>query len=197
MNLHLSDATSAGDRSKEETLIARCQAGDTGAFRQLVDQYQQYAFALAFRVVCDEDDAKDVVQEAFIRVWRSFRSFDPRKRFGTWLYRIVANLAYDVIRMERRKRRLFSPSVEEEDASVKIDRDWLENVVSNRDLAEKIESLAGGLSPKQRIVFVLRDLQEMTMEEIAESLDMSISSVKANLCYARREIRAQLERMTK
>jgi len=191
-----SNSTSVDDRAKETLLITRCQAGDTNAFRQLVERHQQYVFALAFRVVCDEDDAKDIVQETFIRVWGSMHTFDRNRKFTTWLFRIAVNLAYDRMRRGRRKNRLFASWSAADERSATANGNDLESAVANRDLAGKIKSLTAGLSPKQRIVFILRDLQEMPMDEIADSLGMSMSSVKANLCYARRKIRRELEPMT-
>ena len=197
MSVNPSNTTRIDEQPDDRHIVAQCQAGDVNAFRRLVERYQQYAFAVAFRIVCEEDDAKDIVQEAFVRVWRNLRGFDPEKKFGTWLFKIVVNLAYDCLRMEKRKRRLFTPIAAGEELRATMDPGGLENVVSNKDLAEKIKALTAELSPKQRIVFVLRDLQDMTMEEISQHLGMSMSSVKANLCYARRNIRERLGRITK
>ncbi len=194
--MRTSNSTSVDDREEETDLIARCQEGDTNAYRRLVERHQQYVFALAFRVVCDEDDAKDIVQETFIRVWRSMRTFDRNRKFTTWLFRIAVNLAYDMMRQGQRKNRLFTSSSTPDETAANENNNDLEKTIANRDLAGMIKSLTAGLSPKQRIVFVLRDLQEMSMDEIAESLGISMSSVKANLCYARKKIRRELGPLT-
>jgi RNA polymerase sigma-70 factor (ECF subfamily) len=179
----------------EAELIARCRAGEVDAFRQLLERYQQYAYALAFRIVFGDDRAREIVQESFIRVWQNLGRFDSSRKFSTWLYAIVVNLAYDGIRADRRRLGMFS-SFSGEEAEPASGSD-LQESVSNRDLAERIRRLTAELPPKQRMVFVLRDLQDLSVQEVAETLGMSASSVKANLCYARQQIRKRLERLMK
>ena len=87
--------TSDHSGSEEERLIARCRKGESLAFREIVERYQGYAFSLAFRVLWDEDDARETVQESFVRVWKHLAAYDGRSRFTTWLYSIVTHLAQD------------------------------------------------------------------------------------------------------
>lgn len=176
-----------------EQAIARSKLGDVLAFRRLVELHQQYAFSLAFRIVCDEDDARDIAQETFIRVWQHIKDFVPEVKFTTWLYRIVVNLSYDRLKGRGRRRRLFvtmseTTGFDHEEGVLAVDAH-----IENRDLSDKIKAIARGLPRKQRMVFVLRDLQDMTVEETAEILKMSHESVKTNLCYARRHIRLRLK----
>jgi RNA polymerase sigma-70 factor (ECF subfamily) len=178
---------------QETTLINQCQSGDVDAFRKLVEQHQQFAYRLAFRLVCGDDVAKDIVQESFIRVWRNLHRFDQTKKFTTWLHTIVVNLAYDQLRTDRRRRGLFFSLVRDDDPPA-TESDAQE-ALSNKELAERIRGLTGSLPPKQRMVFVLRDLQDLTIQEVAETLGMSASSVKANLCYARAQIRKRMQQM--
>jgi len=175
-------------------LIGQCLRNEGGAFRRLVEEYQRYVFSLAFRVLHDEDDARDVVQETFVRVWKHLHAYDRQMRFTTWLYTITVNLAYDQLKSNTRKRRwiLSSESVESPNSGGATEEE--KNIV-NRDLATKIKELAGNLPPKQRMVFVLRDLQDLTVDEVAKVLSMSTSAVKTNLCYARRFIRAQMQQL--
>jgi RNA polymerase sigma-70 factor (ECF subfamily) len=175
-------------------LIGRCLRNEGGAFRQLVEEHQRYVFSLAFRVLRDDEDARDVVQETFIRVWKNLHAYDMRSKFTTWLYTITVNLAYDQLKSRTRKRRWFlAPgSVESQNSAGAAEEEM--NIV-NRDLAAKIEELAGSLPPKQQLVFVLRDLQDLSVDEVAQALFMSTSTVKANLCYARRFIRTQMQRL--
>lgn len=189
------DQTGNESISTLEQTITRCKQGDVWAFRQLVELHQQFAFSLAFRIVCDEDDARDIVQEAFIRVWKHLKDFVPEVKFTTWLYRIVVNLSYDRLKGERSRRRLFMPlskTVEGDRSAVgrPVDTD-----VMNRDLADRIKTIAHGLPVRQRVVFVLRDLQDLSVQEVAEILGISHEAVKTNLCYARRHIRLSLKRM--
>jgi RNA polymerase sigma-70 factor (ECF subfamily) len=175
-------------------VIARSRQGDVRAFRRLVESYQRYAYTLAFRIVCDDDNAREIVQDAFLRVWKNIKNFNPEVKFTTWLYKIVVNLSYDKLKGERRRRRFFlalstSPETASRD-SMAPDREAV-----NKDLADKIKAVAEGLPLKQRMVFVLRDLQDLTVEEVAEILKMSSGSVKTNLCFARQHIRRQLKQM--
>jgi RNA polymerase sigma-70 factor (ECF subfamily) len=178
-----------------EQTIARCKQGDVWAFRQLVELHHQFAFSLAFRIVCNEDDARDIVQEAFIRVWKHLKDFVPEVKFTTWLYRIVVNLSYDCLKGEGSRRRLFMPisqtvGGDRSAVGLPVDTD-----VMNRDLADRIKTIAHGLPFRQRVVFVLRDLQDLSVQEVAEILGISHEAVKTNLCYARRHIRLSLKRM--
>jgi len=175
-------------------LIGRCLRNEGGAFRQLVEEHQRYVFSLAFRVLRDDEDARDVAQETFIRVWKNLHAYDMRAKFTTWLYTITVNLSYDLLKSKTRKRRWFlDPGFAESGNSAGASEE--ETNIVNRDLAAKIEELAGSLPPKQQLVFILRDLQDLSVDEVAQALVMSTSTVKANLCYARRFIREQMQRL--
>jgi len=172
-------------------LIGRCLRNEEGAFRQLVEEHQRYVHALAFRVLRDEEDARDAVQETFIRVWKHLHTYNMQAKFTTWLYTITVNLAYDMLKSNTRQRRRFldSEAVDSQNSAAGMEEEM--NFV-NRDLAAKIKQLAGNLPPKQQLVFVLRDLQDLTVDEVAQILSMSTNAVRANLCYARRFIRAHM-----
>ena len=175
-------------------LIGRCLRNEGGAFRQLVEEHQRYVFSLAFRVLRDEDDARDVVQETFIRVWKNLHAYDMRAKFTTWLYTITVNLTSDMLKSKTRRRRwLLAPETAESQNSAGTMEEEM-NIV-NRDLAAKIKELAGSLPPKQQLVFVLRDLQDLTVNEVAQILSMSTNTVKTNLCYARKFIRAHMQEL--
>jgi len=175
-------------------LIGRCLRNEGGAFRQLVEEHQRYVFSLAFRVLRDEDDARDVVQETFIRVWKNLHAYDMRAKFTTWLYTITVNLTSDMLKSKTRRRRwLLAPETAESQNSAATMEEEM-NIV-NRDLAAKIKELAGSLPPKQQLVFVLRDLQDLTVNEVAQILSMSTNTVKTNLCYARKFIRAHMQEL--
>jgi RNA polymerase sigma-70 factor (ECF subfamily) len=170
-------------------LLVRSREGDQRAFGDLVRRFQPYAFRLAFRLLADEDEARDVAQEAFIRVWRHLERYEPQTRFTTWLYRIVTNLAYDRLRAGRRRRRALEAAVAEtrelgtSDSAIRHE---------NQELASRIGALVEELPPRQRVVFALRDLHGLSVAEAAEILNMAEGTVKANLSYARKKIRERL-----
>jgi RNA polymerase sigma-70 factor (ECF subfamily) len=141
------------------------------------------------KFVCDEAEASDIVQESFIRVWKHIDRYDPAKKFTTWLYRIVSNLCVDRFRSLRRTGSLFlsrdrDPVMED----LPDEKDW-EKRCSDAQLAGIIRALARGLSGKQRLVFTLRDLHDLPVDEVVAITGMSVGSVKTNLHYARKTVR--------
>ena len=174
--------------------ILRSREGDQRAFRRVVLSYQAFAFRLAFRLLADEDEAKDVVQECFIRIWYGISRFDPTKKFTTWMYRIVSNLCIDRLRSRRRYSGWFRRTAEHEERqepSMSISPD---EQYSNAQLALLIRTLSDRLPPKEKLVFALRDLEDMAVDEVAAITGMSSDDIKANLFHARRAIRRTLER---
>jgi RNA polymerase sigma-70 factor (ECF subfamily) len=174
-------------------VLQQCKNGNTLAFREVVRKYERYAYILAFRNLLNEDDAKDVVQESFIRVWKHIRLFDNRIKFTTWLYRIVVNLCYDSLKTKKRKEKVITTNMEYLEILCDPENN-LDKNVGDKQLAEIIESLAENLSFKQRLVFILRDLQELSIAEVSAILNMSKNSVKTNLVFARKNIRQKLEK---
>lgn len=174
------------------TDVVRSQHGDTAAFARLVREHHSYAYGLAIRLVCNEAEAEDVVQEAFVRAWRNLSRFDPNTRFTTWLYRIVTNLSLDCLRS--RKHRPFPEGLLPGDALTEglADHETPETLTSSRDLATIIESLAGMLPETQRLVFTLRDIQDLSIEEVCDCTGLSSESVRSNLHYARKKLRERL-----
>jgi RNA polymerase sigma-70 factor (ECF subfamily) len=175
-------------------ILARVRTGDTGAFEDLVRTYQNYAYQLAVRMLFSETEAQDVVQEAFVRVWRSINRYDPSVRFTTWLYRIVTNLCLDQIRAEKR-RNVFRKQREAQseagsDPPAAVD---IEKAVSTADLMRIVRTLAGDLPETQRLVFTLRDLQDLSINEVSRITGLSEASIKTNLHYARRTLRERME----
>lgn len=180
-----------------EYLMERFKSGDKRAFQQVVEHHQEYAFALAFRILFESEEARDVVQESFIRVWTHRSEYHMNVKFTTWLYKIVVNLCYDRLRRKQRREKLFVRSSDTYEDPVTMDNENPGELAANRDLAEQIMSLAGKLPEKQRIVFTLRDLHDQTIDEVAAIVGISPESVRTNLCYARAAIRSKLQAMRK
>ncbi|MDH3252532.1 MAG: RNA polymerase sigma factor [Ignavibacteria bacterium] len=179
------------DRTVDD-IIRQCKEGDPRAFTHLVRSHQPYAFALAFRMLSDEDEASEIVQESFIRVWKNMHRYDPSQKFTTWLYAIVSRLCLDRIRSLARSRKLFRRRSESTLLEGPYDPTDPEKILTNREIATIIAQLSEDLSPTQRLVFTLRDLQQCTIEEVCEITGLSTGSVKTNLSYARRQIRHRL-----
>ena len=175
-------------------LINQCLNGKPHAFSQIVKQYQEYAFSLAFRLLCEEEDAKDVVQECFIRVWKHLKTFNHKNKFSTWLYSIVTNLCYDHIRKRNRHRSMVSIQRQSHMASIEDKECDIDKNMRNDELKQIIVQLTEELTSRQKVIFTLRDLHDLNIREISEILHISSNSVKSNLYLARRNIRKKLEK---
>ena len=171
-------------------IIHQIKKGNQSAFRLLVEQYQAYAFKLAFRIVCNEEDAKDVVQESFIKIWRNINNYNSSIKFTTWMYKIVTNSAIDLYRKNARQS---SISLDETINTVsEIQQNSTNKNQDNKELSILIRKMADGLPEKQRLIFVLRDLQEMDSQEVQEILEISETTVKSNLYHARKTIKEKI-----
>ena len=184
-----SDDTADANERLADAPVLPSQCRDLSAFEHLVRSYQPYAYALAMKFLCDEQEAADVVQETFIRIWNNLHRYDPNRKFTTWMYAIVSNLCVDRFRVLRRTRWLFrSEDSDQLFDDLPDERNW-ESLHSQQELAAIIRTLAGRLSRAQRLVFTLRDLHDLPVDEVVTITGMSAGSVKTNLHYARKTIR--------
>jgi RNA polymerase sigma-70 factor, ECF subfamily len=179
------------DPSDLHLIINRSKQGDSGAFAELIRMHQQYAQALAFRLLLDEEEAREATQEAFVRVWQHLPRYNEGVKFTTWLYTIVTNLCLDTLRARKRSRALFVPYPGDElpdplDLEARHDNEQLLNV---------IRSLSSRLTEAQRLVFTLRDLQDLSVDEVRDITGMSANKIKTHLCNARRGIRTLMQAM--
>lgn len=173
-----------------EHIIDRVKSGDKGAFGALVKQHQQYAYHLAFRLLCNEEDAKDVVQDSFVKIWRNIGQFNPQTKFTTWMFKIVTNTAIDKLRYNKRFEADSLARIQD-NMSHLLD-ETPETLLHQNETGRLIKGLTGILPEKQQLVFVLRDLQGLSTEEVSEVLKMPTTSVKSNLHFARKVIREKL-----
>ena len=176
-------------------LIQRSRQNDLEAFRTLVDTHQSFVFSVAFRLLCDEDNAKDAAQETFIRVWKHINRFNVEMRFTTWLYKIVTNICYDQIKSEKRRNNHEMSKIENSVLSNIASGENIETSLINSDMAVFIRFLTNQLTPKQKLVFTLRELEGLEVEEIIEITGLSSEKIKSNLYCARQTIREKLEKM--
>ena len=168
-------------------LVAAARGGDRAAFEELVRATSAETYTLAFRLVGNEEDARDVVQESYLRAYRGLGRFRGDAQFSTWLYRITANCANT--HLGKRSRRRTEPLA---DDVVLLDSDPDRDPAARADasmLREKLEVALDCLPPKLRAVVVLRDIYDMPHEEIAANLGISESAAKVRLHRARRKLR--------
>jgi RNA polymerase sigma-70 factor, ECF subfamily len=173
-------------------VIERIKGGDQAAFETLVKRYQALAYSLAMRFVWDRQEADDIVQDAFIRVWENINEYRPEYKFTSWLYAIVTRLSIDRVRYKSRWRRVAitdEVGAEEQPGYALPDQQ-----IDDRELIALVRQLVEQLPRTQRIVFTLRDLQDLSMDEAVQVTGMSATSVKANLCHARKRIRQLIDR---
>lgn len=179
-------------QDKTYELIVQSKEGDMQAFRQLMEQYQQYAYQLAYRILHCQEDARDTVQETFIRVWQHLSRFNMKKKFTTWLYRIVVNRSMDKLRQRKRRSEV---TIKNGNDSVFTDPQHNpEDCYMNKEAIDTIRQAMDHLPLKQRLVFILRDLQCLSVKEAAKVLKCTHQSVKSNLYYARLNMRKIIEK---
>jgi RNA polymerase sigma-70 factor, ECF subfamily len=200
------DASNRAERRREaeedRVLVERAQNGTPqerkAAFQQLVQRHQRRAFAIAIGLVRDENDAREVVQEAFLRVYRSLDKFQGGSSFFTWLYRIVTNLAIDLMRKPaRREAELFDNPTVSEDADAfpfvsKIDGTDPMDVVRRRQIASRIQAALDELPSYHRAVILMREVEGMSYQEMAEAMQVSKGTIMSRLFHARQKLQRAL-----
>jgi RNA polymerase sigma-70 factor, ECF subfamily len=185
-------------KDDEAALVAAAKAGDINAFETLVGRYERKIFRLAQNITQNKEDAEDVMQEAFLKSYQHLNEFQGNSRFYTWLVRIAVNQAL----MKLRKRRPNQVSLDEEvdtgeDTMPREVEDWgpsPEERYKQAELGTILNSTIAELEPPFRIVFQLRDIEELSTEETAEALGLSIPAVKSRLLRARLKLRQKLNR---
>ena len=173
----------------ELDIITRCQQGEKDAFRWVVQTHQRMLFSLALKMLCDEEEAKDMVQETLIRVWQSIRTYNPEKPFTTWIYTIASRLCLD--RLKRMSRIVAVPDDEMVVRRFATESDSL-RALENQEWVSIVRTMAEGLSDKQRLVFTLCQLEGLSSEEAQEITGLDARQVKSNLYVARQTIRKRL-----
>jgi RNA polymerase sigma-70 factor, ECF subfamily len=195
-------AVSSLTGTDETTLVAQARAADDRAFAELVRRYEAKIFRLAQHITQNREDAEDVLQETFLKAYEHLDQFQGQSKFYTWIVRIAVNQA--LMKLRRRKTDK-SVSLDEgidtgEDTVTREIAAWEEDPeqrFSREELGEILEEAIQGLTPPYRSVFVLRDIDELSTEETAEALGLSIPAVKSRLLRARMQLREKLTRTFK
>lgn len=172
----------------DASLIGQCQAGDRDAFRGLYDQYGDAVYSIAWHFSGDAAIAKDVTQQVFLKLFTAIGQYRGDSSFRTWLYRIVANACED----ERRRRRRWMPFVEESLGALGRVRQSQVASANRREVADEVTAAIAALSPKLRLPIVLRYVEELSYEEIAETLGLSMGTVASRLSRGHRALADRL-----
>jgi len=181
----------------DEELVARSVAGDSDSFNQLIIRWERPIYALAYRQIGREDDARDVCQEAFLRAFRALPGFKGQAKFSSWLYRITLNLCRDWMRRQRRSPFVQVPEgVDVSDlAAVQASpSESIEDVIGRKDLGRHLARAMQTLPHEQRSAILLKEYHDLTFQEIAELQGCPLSTVKTRLYQGLTVLRRELER---
>ncbi len=189
------EATPAPAEISDADLVAKCQAGDTAAFDQLVGRYRTRVFGMIYNMVHSEQDAWDLAQDSFLKAWKSISRFRGQSSFYTWVYRIVMNVTIDWLR----KKQVKGTGAEFDDAIQLKEIDPASRTapkanalpherLQDQEIRTRIDAAIQQLSPDHRAVIIMKELEDMQYHEIAETLGCSIGTVMSRLFYARKKL---------
>jgi RNA polymerase sigma-70 factor (ECF subfamily) len=185
----------------DELLMVRAAQGDTSAFESLVLRHQSSVLSLIYRFTGDRVRAEDLAQEAFLRVWKAAKSYEPQAKFTTWMYRLVANLCLNEVKSPWRKRILslhwLGSAVsqpEEEDGGNEIpdNAPSPEDVLLARERSRRVAAALGSVPKNQRLALILKCYYGLSYEEIAKVLDCSVSAVDSLLVRGKKNLQKKL-----
>jgi RNA polymerase sigma-70 factor (ECF subfamily) len=181
--------------SSDEELVARSMGGDLDSFNQLVLRWERPIYALAYRVIGREEEARDVAQETFLRAFRALNGFKGQAKFSSWLYRITLNLCRDWMRKERRTPVSQAPEGIDiiELAGEATPHETIEQMVGRKELGRAVSRAMAALPEEQRTAIILKEYHGLTFQEIADMLDCPLSTVKTRLYQGLSVVRKQLE----
>ncbi len=181
--------------------MAAAKSGDASAFEELVSRYERKIFRLTMNITRNREDAEDAMQDAFLKSYSHLKTFQGDSRFYTWLVRIAANEA--LMRLRKRRPNQFSldePIEGDEDLMPRELQDWgpgPEQRFAQTEMHEILSNVIDELEPEYRTVFVLRDIEELSTEETADAVGISVPAVKSRLLRARLKLRQKLDRYFK
>jgi RNA polymerase sigma-70 factor (ECF subfamily) len=180
----------------DDELVARSMGGDAESFNQLILRWERPIYALAYRVIGREEDARDVCQETFLRAFRALPGFKGQAKFSSWLYRIALNLCRDWIRRQRRAPVMQMPEGVDpgELVAERGPVETIEELVSRRQLSSVVEEAMALLPEEQRTAIILKEYHGLTFQEIADLQGCPLSTVKTRLYQGLSVLRRQLER---
>lgn len=183
----------------DEELVAKSVGGDAESFNELILRWERPIYALAYRTIGREEDARDVCQETFLRAFRALPGFRGQAKFSSWLYRIALNLCRDWMRRERRVPTVQAPEgVDLLDLAAAAEpSESIEDMVARKDLARVVERVMARLPEEQRTAIVLKEFHGLTFREIADLVGCPLSTVKTRLYQGLTVLRRELATVDK
>ena len=188
----------AGDSREDSHLVRRCLKNDQKAFAQLLEKYRRPVYGIVRRMIPNDEEARDLAQEAFIRAFRNLDKFDPNRSFSSWLFRIATNLCIDTYR----RRKLDTVPMVHAGRDGEDERSWdatdegpnPADRFSDRERARKLLEVIQSLPPMYRAVILLRHQEDLSYDEIAETLELPLGTIKARIHRAHRLLKEKLTR---
>ena len=200
--MSLTPTTPVPSENDEAGLVAKAKAGDAQAFTDLVNRYERKIYRLAKHITQNDEDAEDVLQETFLKAYEHLGNFQGNSKFYTWIVRIAVNES--LMKLRKRKGDRTVPLDEPVDTGeemvareIAVWEDNPEQRYSREEMQQILDDAVQGLKPDFRTVFILRDIEELSTEETAESLGISVPAVKSRLLRARLALREKLTRQFK
>ncbi len=188
------DNTQELNSAQEREIVLRCQKGDADAMGTLIIQYQHWVYNIAYGILGHHQDAEDVAQDAFLSAWENIGKFQFRSRFSTWLYRIVKNKCLNHI--DQYQRRKTEPTeIDDSQPWVPLDTLTPEDEALRTEEKDIVHAALAKLKESHKEILVLRELQELSYEEISEILGCTLGRVKSRLHEARKALKEELERV--
>jgi RNA polymerase sigma-70 factor (ECF subfamily) len=196
LSTHKGEPAASRMTSTDEELVARAIGGDPDSFNELIRRWERPIYALAYRQIGREEDARDVCQETFLRAYRALGGFRGQAKFSSWLYRIALNLCRDWMRRERRTPVVQMPEDTDviERAAAREPSESIEDRLARADLSRVVERAMALLPEEQRTAILLKEYQGLTFQEIADLVGCPLSTVKTRLYQGLTVLRRQLAR---
>jgi RNA polymerase sigma-70 factor (ECF subfamily) len=185
-------------RDPDIRLMLRVRGDEPGAFEELVSNYQHRLIGVLHHLVGSAEEAEDLAQEAFLRVYRARHQYKPKAKFSTWLFTIANHLALNALRSRKRKPALPLPAAESgatpAEQLIRADGERPSGALRHRELVGVIQAALAGLNERQRLAVVLNKYEDMNYQEIADILDLTVPAVKSLLSRARANLRQELRK---
>ncbi len=187
----------------DHELVARAQTGSEKAYRELLGRYQRPVFSIIYRMIRDREQAEDLAQETFVRVFNNIDRYDPRFKFSSWIFKIATNLTIDWIRrkelntvsIDGSRNAVTAEQIEATSITIASKDENPEELLEAKQLGDEIEDAIGRLRPEYRAAILLRHVDGREYQEIAEILALPLGTVKTYIHRGRNELREQLEEL--
>lgn len=188
-------------RSEESELVQLLKHGEEGAFEQIFHKYQEQVYNITYRMMGNPQEAEDMTQEAFLRVFQKIRQFKGKSAFSTWLYRLTVNLCQDRLRKLHKRKFHLAENLETLEENLRtnksnilaVDEPTLEDKIILEDRRTAVQGIINALPANYRTIIILREIEGLSYKEIATVLDCSLGRVKSLLHDARQELKRRVE----